>query len=87
MLQFWQLKTNAASHFKQLLKSPNAVRHYLCVSFNMRPSAGSIRYAVSPFAATTPRAPFTVGIVAFKRNFPLSSTSAMVRPAATEAAA
>src|SRR2546430_17618364 len=29
----------------------------LRVSFNTRPSAGSIKYAVSPLPATTPRAP------------------------------
>ena len=44
----------------------NAARHYLCVILRMRPSAGSIRYAVSPLPATTPRAPFTVGTSAFR---------------------
>src|SRR6266567_2126274 len=66
MLQLWQSKTNAASHFKQLLRSPKAVLNYLVISFRMRPSAGSIRYAVSPLAAITPRAPLTVGTVAIR---------------------
>ena len=48
-----------------LPRLPSALRNYLCVSFRMRPSAGSIMYAVPPFPATTPRAPLTVGTVAF----------------------
>src|SRR6266487_444318 len=52
------------------------------VSLRIRPSAGSIRYAVSPLPATTPRTPLTVGTVALKWNFPRSSTSAMVSVAA-----
>ena len=43
-----------------------AARHYLCVSFKIRPSAGSIRYAVSPLPAITLRAPLTVGTVAVR---------------------
>ena len=44
----------------------NTTRYYLCVSFRMRPSAGSIRYAVPPLPATTPRAPLIVATVAFR---------------------
>ena len=39
---------------------------YLRVSFRIRPPAGSIKYAVSPLPATTPRAPLMVGTVAFR---------------------
>src|SRR5512132_2519092 len=52
-----------------LRNSHLALGHYLWVTFRIRPSAGSIRYAVSSFAATTPRAPLTVGTNAFRWNF------------------
>src|SRR5262245_5910103 len=78
---------NQAAKFHQFAGGPDSARHYLCVTLRMRPSAGSIRYAVSPLPATTPRAPLTVGTNAFRRNFPSSPTSIILNVAVTEAAA
>jgi hypothetical protein len=49
----------SASHF-------SATGFHFRVIFRIRPPSGSIRYALPARAATTPRAPFTVGIVPFK---------------------